>query len=267
MNKLDRILVLYFILILAIALVLPGCISIDDPSVLTPSPEASPVVTDVVDPTPTQETETWTPEPTDAPYWDVTCADGTEPINPVACPSDYIVVNYEGTVQHVPATMQLRIDPITDGATTMPTLRVIDGKLRLNVSGFAGEIGIQIHNIHMEPGNCYTFNVPLSFTFLGASNFQNYWYDSRIYATDGSVADLNNHAVILTPGGRGVMFGSRPSAPGAPDAVWWNFAPSRAVEIVWEFVYHATWASTGGSHHIDIEAFIIQDQFNTGICN
>ena len=249
--------ILTFILLMVV--LLGTACEAGEPIVVTATPPSTSVGGTTT--TPTQEINTWTPEPTSAPYWDVTCIGDTEPINPVACPSDYRLIDG----QAVPATMALRIDPITNGATQPPELSVIDGDLRINVSGFAGEIGIQIHNILMEEGHCYTLNTPLEFNFLGASNFSNYWYDSRIYSTDGGIADLNNHPVIVTPGGQGIMAGER--GWDGPMAVWWGFSPSGTHEVVWEWVYHATWASVGGDHWIDISAFVIQDQFNTSICS
>jgi len=263
--KHDCLLALFCVACLALIILLSGCEG--GVVIVTATPDGPPTATDwstntPVNPTPTQETATWTPE---GPFWSVACLDPFDlesvPIHPNACPDNYQVKHWTAdSTQEIPELFGLTIELYEQGPTKAPDAEVVNGAMRLYAYYFAGEFEVSIPGLELTAGHCYTFNVPMALDFRGVVNRENFAFLSRIYTDRGDIFDLNTYPVVEVEGSVAKETGDY------PDRLHWEFMPSRDMTIEWSVVYVAQWASAASGNYVDFLAFYVQDRDNTTLC-
>ena len=258
-------------LITALLLILTAC---DGLYFATPTPSASleptvwvtnTAVAPTDEPTPTGELATWTPETpptaTSGPIWWNDCL--PDNVAPIAafCPQHYAQTSLApDSLQIYPVGMELDIELITNGQTTMPDITFENDHLSIKLNGFGGEVLFEAHGIEMFAGHCYTFNMPAYSNFLAAPFYptsDNVNAISRLYLDNGTWFNLHS---------RGLVLGDEPNKTlTGPQDLFWPFQPSTDLTVVWAVGYRSIWA-VSGNNHFDIFAWYIQDQVNTELC-
>ena len=220
-----------------------------------------PVVTDAPTLWPTNTPVDITPTP-DGPHWSTDCLpEGIIPSNPNPCPVNYTHHSFDGkTVQEIPAGMGLQINPNENGILSVPDAPYHEGATRLHTYGMVGEFGVT-ETVEMFGGHCYTFNVPVTINLLNSTHWENFIFYSRLHPTNSAPVDLNEHPAVLVNGNSAAL------AESYPNRIYWAFQPAGNVTVEWEVGFRSVWATSAGGNYVDFEAFYIQEQFNTQICN
>ena len=252
------------VLIVFTLLLLVGCTTLSPPELTATASVATPTVwitnTPIeVPPTPVDITPT-----PDGPHWSKDCVPEEaqeQIINPNPCPVNFTHHSFDGkTVQEIPSGMGLQINPNEDGVLSVPDAPYHEGATRLHTYGMVGEFGVN-ETVEMFGGHCYTFNVPVTINLLGSSHWENFIFYSRLHPTNSAPVDLNEHPAVLVNGNSAAL------AESYPNRIYWAFQPAGNVTVEWEVGFRSVWATSAGGNYIDFEAFYIQEQFNTQICN
>lgn len=260
---------LAFMGLIALVVLLSSCQPTYSPPELTATANANPTQTPVVITVTPDNPPTLPPEITiiptqEGPGWSIDCVPEEwqdQIINPNPCPINYAHHSWDGeTVQEIPAGMGLYIRANADNILSVPDAPYENGATHLYTYGMVGEFGVS-ETVQMFAGHCYTFNVPVSIDFRDATHWENFAFYSKIHATDGNVYPLNEHPAIVVSGGTAALVASY------PNRIFWGFAPNSNVTVEWEVGFRSVWATSAAGNFVDFEAFVIQDQFNTNLCN
>ena len=172
----------------------PGLVTLptNTPGVNNPTPTSETWI-----PTPTQVIwPTNTPEPTAQPNWDMSCVEGNEPPlnrNPCLSPAgmgadsdmEWVVEpngNYDGH----------STEAVYDNGYLFP-LAGVEGE------GFAGFIGVELHGLVLEGGQCYGGFFPgsLNVNDMPPSQFTDVSFQAFILKDDGKIYPLNVHGITV----------------------------------------------------------------------